>query len=92
MKFEIKYARAVMGNNIDVLVGAEGSEQIARVVTTLDNFGLGDDTLPGNQVSYQRSFLQAGSASPHMAHTVEVVVTDQNGAPKSATRKWQDAI
>ena len=90
MKFAISVSRGVVGNNIQVQVQAEAKEVIARVVTTLDNFGIGDDSLSPPSTSYDRTWIQVGSAGPHMDHTLTVVVTDGGGAQQSAVKKWQD--
>lgn len=90
MKFTIQHQRAVAGNDIVVGIEAEGSEQIARVTTTLDGFDLADDPLDPPSVSYERQFLQAGDASPHREHQLTVTVSDPAGQMKSADRRWQD--
>jgi hypothetical protein len=90
MKFTLSYARALLGNDIDIQIEAEDGETINRVTVLLDGFQLSDELLQESSVSYQRTFLQAGSAGPHNEHKLTVAATDMNGNHTSATREWQD--
>jgi hypothetical protein len=63
MKFTLSYSKALLGNDIDVQVGAEDQEEISRVTIVLDGFELSDEVLQAPCVSYQRSYLQVGSAN-----------------------------
>jgi len=90
MKFSIQHIRAIAGNDITVGVDAEGDEVISRVTTNLDGFDISDDELDPPSVSYERQFLQAGDASPHLQHALKVTVTDTQGNAKTADRRWQD--
>jgi hypothetical protein len=90
MKFTIQRNRAIAGNDITVGIEAEGNEVIAHVTTNLDGFDIGDDEVDPPSVSFERQFLQAGDASPHLEHRLVVTVTDSQGNTKSAARLWQD--
>ena len=90
MKFTIQRNRAITGNDITVGIEAEGNEVIAHVTTNLDGFDIGDDEVDPPSVSFERQFLQAGDASPHLEHRLVVTVTDSQGNTKSAARLWQD--
>jgi hypothetical protein len=90
MKFTIQRNRAIAGNDITVGIEAEGNEVIAHVTTNLDGFDIGDDEVDPPSVSFERQFLQAGDASPHLEHRLVVTVTDSQGNAKSAARLWQD--
>lgn len=89
MKFSIQRNRAIAGNDIIVGVEAEG-EAISHVTTNLDGFDIGDDDVDPPSVSFERQFLQAGDASPHLQHRLVVTVTDPQGNTKSADRRWED--
>src|ERR1700674_4360944 len=91
MKFSIQHNRAIAGNDITVGLEAEGNEVISHVTTNLDGFDIGDDELDPASVSYERQFLQAGDASPHLQHELIVTATDTPGNTKTADRRWQDA-
>jgi hypothetical protein len=90
MKFTIQRTRAIAGNDITVGIEAEGNEVISHVTTNLDGFDIGDDDVDPPSVSFEREFLQAGDASPHLEHRLVVTVTDSQGNTKSADRRWQD--
>jgi hypothetical protein len=90
MKFSIQHNRSLAGNDITVGLEAEGNEVISHVKTTLDGFDIGDDEIDPPSVSYERQFLQAGGASPHLSHELIVTVTDSSGNTKSADRRWED--
>jgi hypothetical protein len=90
MKFSIQHNRAIAGNDITVGVEAEGNEVISHVAVNLDGFDIGDDEVDPPSVSYERQFLQAGDASPHLEHELKVSVTDTQGNNKTADRRWQD--
>ena len=60
------------------------------MTTTLDGFDIGDDELESPSVSYERQFLQAGDASPHLEHDLVVTVRDAQGKTTSADRRWED--
>ena len=63
MKFNIAVQRALMGNDLDIQIDADGDEQIVRVTYTLDGFDLdGDDYTDNPVVSSHRTFSQAGDA------------------------------
>src|SRR5579863_6638870 len=68
MKFTIQRNRAIAGNDITVGIEAEGNEVISHVTTNLDGFDIGDDEVDPPSVSFEREFLQAGDASPHLQH------------------------
>lgn len=91
MKFTLSYARALLGYNIDVQINAEDGEEIGQVSVLLDGSELSDETLPTPSVSYQRTYLQVGTFSPHADHTLEVLATDGKGNQRTAIREWQDA-
>jgi len=91
MKFSIQHNRAIAGNDITIGVDGEGNEVIAHVTTNLDGFAIGDDEIDPASVSYERQFLQAGDASPHLEHELIVTATDTQGNTKTADRRWQDA-
>jgi hypothetical protein len=90
MKFSIQHSRSIVGNDISVLIEAETDNPISRVCTTLDSFELGDDELNPPCMSYERQFIQAGNASPHLEHQLVVTVTDITGKSISANRRWVD--
>jgi hypothetical protein len=90
MKFTLAYQRAVMGNDIDVQIQAEGSEVIANVQIVLDGFDLANEAVDPPAIQYQRSILQAGDAAPHKEHNLVVTTTDSDGKSRTATRRWQD--
>jgi hypothetical protein len=90
MKFSIQHQRSIVGNDILVAIEVEGDEAISHVTTTLDGFDIGDDEADPPCVSYERQFLQAGDASPHLAHELVVTVTDIRGKVVSADRRWED--
>ncbi len=90
MKFTIQRNRAIAGNNITVGIEAEANEVISHVTTNLDGFDIGDDEVDPPCVSFEREFLQAGDASPHLDHRLVVTVTDTQENTKSADRRWQD--
>ena len=92
MKFSIQHQRALAGNDITVGIEAEGKEVISHVTVTLDGFGIGEDALDPPAVSYQREWLQVGSASPHLDHQLTVTVTDTQGNTLSADRIWEDPV
>jgi hypothetical protein len=91
MKFSIQNQRSLAGNDVSVTVDVEGGKPLTRVTTSLDGFELGDDELDPPSVSYERLFLQAGDASPHLEHSLVVTVTDVDGNEFSANRRWEDA-
>jgi hypothetical protein len=91
VKFSIQHNRAVAGNDITVGLEAEGNEVISHVTANLDGFDIGDDEVAPASVSYERQFLQAGDASPHLQHELIVTVTDSQGNAKTANRRWEDA-
>jgi hypothetical protein len=90
MKFSIQRNRAIAGNDITVGVEADGNEVISHVTTNLDGFDIGDDEVDPPSISFERQFLQAGDAGPHMQHKLLVTVTDSQGNMKNADRRWQD--
>jgi hypothetical protein len=91
MKFSIQYRRAIAGNDITVGVETDGNEVINHVTINLDGFDIGDDEIDPPSVSYERQFLQAGDASPHLQHELIVTTTDSQGNTKTADRRWEDA-
>jgi hypothetical protein len=91
VKFSIQHNRAVAGNDITIGLEAEGNEVISHVTANLDGFDIGDDEVAPASVSYERQFLQAGDASPHLQHELIVTVTDSQGNAKTANRRWEDA-
>ena len=90
MKFSIQNQRSLVGNDISVAVDVEGGKPVTRVTTSLDGFEIGDDELDPPSLSYERLFLQAGDASPHLEHSLVVTVTDVDGKDFSANRRWED--
>lgn len=90
MKFTLAYQRALAGNDIDVQIQAEGREIISNVQIVLDGFDLINETVDPPAIQYQRTILQAGSAAPHMEHSLVVTATGTDGKTNTATRKWQD--
>jgi hypothetical protein len=90
MKFSIQHRRSIVGNDIDVSIEAGGDQVISHVTTTLDGFDIGDDELDPPCASYERQFLQAGDASPHLEHELVVTVRDTQGKNTSADRRWED--
>jgi hypothetical protein len=70
MKFSIQHQRSVAGNDISVAVDGEGDQVISHVTTTFDGFDIGDDELDPPCASYERKFLQAGYASPHLGRAM----------------------
>jgi hypothetical protein len=90
MKFSIQHQRSVVGNDISVAVDGEGDQVISHVTTTLDGFDIGDDELDPPCASYERKFLQAGDASPHLEHELLVTARDSVGKTISADRRWED--
>ena len=90
MKFSINHQRSLVGNDLVVEIEAEGEERISHVTITLDGFNLSDDAIDPPGVSYERQFLQAGDASPHLQHQLTVLAADPDGKIKSADRRWQD--
>jgi hypothetical protein len=90
IKFSIQHQRAIAGNDITIGIEADGDQVISRVTTTLDGFDLGDDELDPACSSYERQFLQAGDAAPHMEHELVVTATDAEGKTTSADRRWED--
>lgn len=90
MKFTLSYCRSVVGNDIDIQIEAENGHEIARVRAVLDGFELSDEVLEIPPVSYQRTYLQVGSATPHAEHKLTVAAADVNGKQETATREWQD--
>jgi len=90
MKFSLAYQRALMGNDIDVQIQAEGKEVIANVQIVLDGFDLVNEAVEPPAIQYQRTILQAGDAAPHKEHNLVVTATDTDGNSRTATRRWQD--
>lgn len=90
MKFKLAYQRALMGNDIDVQIEAEGKEVMANVQIVLDGFDLVNEPLDPPAIQYQRTILQAGNAAPHMEHSLVVTAIDTAGTGRTGTRKWQD--
>lgn len=89
MKITITHQRAVVGN--DITVGADDDEKlVGRVETKLDGFVIGDDRLNPPNISYDRTFVQQGSYSPHTDHCVEVVAEDGTGKAFYKTHRWTD--
>ena len=90
MKFTLAYQRALMGNDLDVQIQAEGKEAIANVQIALDGFDLVNDAVDPPAVQYQRTILQAGDAAPHKEHSLVVIANNTDGKASAATRKWED--
>lgn len=93
MKFNISVQRALIGNDLDIQIDAEGDEVIAKVAYKLDGFDLEADDLTENPVvSSHRTFSQVGDAGPKMLHKLIVQVQGPPDQPlKSASRIWNDA-
>jgi hypothetical protein len=91
VNIQIKHARALIGNDIQVTVGCEKDEAIASVDTELDEFTLANDTLADGSQSYERVFSSAGDARPGQEHRLVVSVTTGDGTTHSATSIWVDA-
>lgn len=93
MKFNIAVQRALMGNDLDIQIDADGDEQIVKVSYTLDGFVLADDDYTDNPVvSSHRTFSQAGDAGPKMLHKLIVQVQGPADEPtKSGSRVWNDS-
>jgi hypothetical protein len=92
LAFKLIVRRDAIGIHIDITVDTEPGRLIARVTTTLDNFGLADDRLRNPSTHFERGFAQAGNAGPGTHHILEVQVHDENGSTESATKIWVDDI
>lgn len=92
MTFKLAVCRDVVGSRIDITVDSEPDRLIARVTTTLDNFGLGDDRPRNPSTHFERGFAQAGNAGPGTKHVLEVQAYDESGSAESATKIWVDEI
>jgi hypothetical protein len=92
MTFKLAVCRDVVGSRIDITVVSEPDRLIARVTTTLDNFGLGDDQLENPSTHFERGFVQAGNAGPGTRHVLEVQVRDEGGSAEHATKVWVDEV
>ena len=92
MIFSLQVARDILGNSISVLITSDLSREITRVATTLDGFTLGTDLLSPPLTRYERSFRQAGHASPGLSHNLTVTAFDETGISETARRTWVDNI
>jgi len=94
MKFNISYQRAVVGNDIEVQIDAEGDELIVSVDYVLDGFDLdGDDLSDAPVVSFHRTLSHVGDAGPGKRHKLTVGAHGKPGEPtKNASRVWTDLI
>lgn len=90
MHFSVTHCRDLIGQDISVSVGVDGSETITSVEVNLDGFSLDEFDAPPGTDLYQKAFSQAGSAGPGDAHTLTVSAEDQNGNPHSSTTQWTD--
>lgn len=92
MHFSLTHCRDLIGQDISVSVGVDGSETIASVEVDLDGFSLDDFDAPPGTDSYQKTFSQVGGAGSGDEHTLTVTANDQNGNPHSSTTQWTDAV
>jgi hypothetical protein len=92
LAFKLVVRRDVVGSHIDITVNSEPDRLIARVTTTLDNIGLGDDRLKNQSTHFERGFAQVGNAGPGTKHVLEVQAYDEGGSAESATKIWVDDI
>ena len=90
MKFTLSHSRAVTGNDISVQVEADDGDALTLVTSELDGFSLAEDDLSPPDSSYDRSFNQAGLASPAMDHVLNVSATASSGKTRAATHRWTD--
>lgn len=93
MRFNIAVQRALIGNDLDIQIDADGDEQIVKVIYNLDGFDLANDDYTDNPVvSSHRTFSQAGDAGPKMLHKLIVQVQGSVDQPtKSGARVWNDS-
>lgn len=92
MKFAIKVARAIAGNDIGIHLEADDQERIAQVQVVLDDFEIGNDQLDEGTTVYDRDFSQAGEASSGTDHRLVVTAFLPDGTRKSATKIWRDLV
>jgi hypothetical protein len=90
VKFTLSHARALMGNNISVAVEADEGRAIVRVRAELDGSELANDQLVSPSESYDRTFLNAGSAGPLIEHTLVLSVEQDDAKVHSSTSVWVD--
>jgi hypothetical protein len=91
MRFSLNQRRATIGHTITVKVTASASEEIARVVITLDGRNLEAETLSPPEVQFERVFNQVGGAGPGQRHVLTVKATNTDGETRVASRRWNDA-
>jgi hypothetical protein len=92
MKFTIKHARSIAGNDIYVSVQTDDGKPIASVRTELDGIELATDELSVPSDSYERSFSRAGSAGPNTQHSLIVTAKLTDSTTHSSTSMWSDPI
>jgi len=92
VKFNISYQRALLGNDIEVQIDAEGDEVITAVEYNLDGFDLPQDDLSETPVvSFHRTLPHVGEAGQGKLHKLIIRVYGKPGdASKNASRMWTD--
>jgi hypothetical protein len=79
----------VSGNDIKVLVQAEGAELITEVKILLDGFRVGGTVFANPNSTYDESIPNAGFFPAR--HRLVVQVTDQTGHLTESTSVWNDS-
>lgn len=90
MRFSLQYRRDLRGNHLEVKVQGDEKQLITNVATSLDDFVLASDAVLPPAVHYERSFRQAGEASPGRPHTLVVTAADQGRNEEVGVKKWED--
>lgn len=92
MKFTVKHARAIAGNDIYVSVQADDGKSLTSVRTELDGIELAKDELSAPSDFYEHTFPRAGSAGPGTQHTLVVTAELNDNTNHSSTSIWSDQI
>lgn len=91
MKFSSMHARAFIGSDISVEVGADDKESIRTVTVSLDGWTLESVDLGPGTSQYRRDFQGVGDSGSGMDHTLIVSALDQDLNPHSSQTMWTDA-
>lgn len=90
MDIHIEGGRDVKNQWVEVTVKGGEGQRVASVMTVLDGFTIGDDSLYPPEDSYRRAWQQVGTGAPNQTHEVVVTAIDDKGKESSASRIWQD--
>lgn len=75
MRITLSHVRAIVGNDLDVAVQAEGEEQISRVTVQYDGFNISDESINPPVQEYEQAFTQQGDAGLDIKHTLVAKAT-----------------